>query len=314
MPYGPTSPAMRARRSALIVGPHDPQIPLALVGVLRSDTWRHLLDQHYWCTIAPGPFWSGDDRQQDGGAMVPLRQAQIRMPYRIARYPVTNADYARFLAANGLDGYDPARPWWTEHGRAYLRPGSARFPGEPAQLRHPRFWAVARYNGPLQPVVGVSWYEATAYCRWLTAAGHAAGWLPQGEVIRLPTWHEWERAARHTDPHRYPWGAEPPTPEWANYRDTGLGVLAPIGCFPGGRAVCGTHDMLGNVIEWSASPWDRWEDWQADLPAQDQVVTSYSSFASRTEVLCCGAHGWNHPIGRHNNWGFRVVQSRALTE
>jgi formylglycine-generating enzyme required for sulfatase activity len=72
----------------------------------------------------------------------------------------------------------------------------------------PRYWDDIRFNNPAQPVVGVSWYEAAAYCRWLTAQGHTQGWLPAEQEIRLPTSLEWERAARHTDQRPYPWGTE----------------------------------------------------------------------------------------------------------
>ena len=137
---------------------------------LQSANWHKALVS-YWCQIEAGPFWSGDDCKKK------FKRAKIVQPYQIARYPVTNADYARFLAANGLDGYDPAQLWWTDAGRTYLLPGSYRFEGEPQQITHPRFWSVARYHGPLQPVVGVTWYEAVAYGRWLTAQGHAQGWL-----------------------------------------------------------------------------------------------------------------------------------------
>ena len=286
----------------------DPRLPFAVVGLGYSDAWRCALDEHYWCAIAPGPFWSGDDREEK------LKRAKIDQPYRIARYPITNADYARFLAANGPDGYDPARPWWTEHGRTYLLPGGRRYSGEPEQITRPRFWSVARYNGALQPAVGVSWYEAAAYCRWLTAEGHGVGWLPAGDVIRLPTWHEWERAARHTDQRPYPWGNEPLTAERASYGETGLAAPSPIGSFPAGAAVSGAQDMLGNVLEWTASPWEKWEQWRKDFTRISSVTISFTYFHDSTNELKCGARYRNYPSNGDYNGGFRVTQSRALTE
>ncbi|MBX0330063.1 formylglycine-generating enzyme family protein [Oscillochloris sp. ZM17-4] len=224
---------------------------------------------------------------------------------------MTNVDYARFLAANGPDGYDPDKPWWTTHGRTYLLPGGYRFEGEPAQITHPRYWSVARYNGPLQPVVGVTWYEAAAYCRWLTAEGHTSNWLPQDQEIRLPTWLEWQRAARHTDQRRHPWGTEPPDPERANYQDTGIGAPSPIGSFPLGTAVCGVQDMLGNVIEWTATP-DAQPGQTApekDFTQSDIVVVSWNSWAQGIENLCCGARDRDYPVNGIYYRSFRVVQS-----
>jgi formylglycine-generating enzyme required for sulfatase activity len=312
----------------------DPRLPFAVVGSVQSERWRQVLE-NYWCQIEPGPFWSGDDGGEGedsnparramaavGQAVAQVRgerqglldRAEIRAPYSVGRYPVTNADYARFLQANGPDGYDLNKPWWTEQGRAYLLPGGYRFDGEPEQLTHPRFWTVARYNGPLQPVVGVSWYEAAAYCRWLTNAGHEAGWLPLGEVIRLPSWHEWERAVRHIDTRRYPWGTNEPNPERANYSKTGLNAPSPIGCFPTGVARCGAQDMVGNVVEWSASPHEHLEMWRKDFTISKQVVISWTSFIHEGRSLGCGARNRYYPIFRSINQGFRVVQSLALSE
>jgi formylglycine-generating enzyme required for sulfatase activity len=314
----------------------DPRLPLAVAASPRSEAWRQAL-QYYWCPIAPGPFWSGDDRkgadesdnlvlqaaaavgkavqQARGARKGQLSRAEIHHPYRIARYPVTNAYYARFLAANGPNGYEPDKPWWTEEGHRYLLPGGQRLSSdEPEQITHPRFWSVSRYNGALQPVVGVSWYEAAAYCRWLTSEGHAAGWLPMDDVIRLPTWHEWERAARHVETRRYPWGAEPPDPERANYRDSGLGAPSPIGCFAAGTAACGAQDMVGNVGEWTASPWRQWSGWQKDFTLYAQIVWSWNAFTDSTDELFCGARSRYYPFYGGNLRSFRVVQSRALTE
>lgn len=306
----------------------DPRLPFAVAGSARSDGWQQAL-AHYWCPIEAGPFWSGDDRTPDGGheedsnllrrAIVsfqqkaeqqgPLRQAVIDTPYQIARHPVTNADYARFLAANGPDGYDFSKPWWTEEGRRYLLPGGYRFAGEPEQITYPRYWTVARYNNPLQPVVGVSWYEAAAYCRWLTDEGRAAGWLLRDQEIRLPSWYEWERSARHIDTRPYPWGTAQPDPERANYADTGLGASAPIGCLHRGTAACGAQDMVGNMFEWSASLWQKWDKEQKGFTDNDTITVSWTYSGSSTDELKCGARSGNIPYNWVNYQGFRLVLS-----
>ncbi|RMF89553.1 MAG: formylglycine-generating enzyme family protein, partial [Nitrospinota bacterium] len=82
--------------------------------------------------------------------------------FYIDKYEVTNRLYQRFVEATGH--------------------------------RKPEYWGDSDLNGPEQPVVGVSWYDAKAYCEW---AGK-----------RLPTEAEWEKAARGTDGRTYPWGNE----------------------------------------------------------------------------------------------------------
>lgn len=133
----------------------------------------------------------------------------ILSPFWIARAPVTNEQYGRFLAAN------PDRP-------------------------RPAFWEDPRFSGPQQPVVGVSWEEARAYCRW-------AG-------LELPTEVQWEAAARGPGGCRYPWGDEPPSPSHANFGNR-LGATSPVDAHPLGAGPFGTLDQVGNVWEWCRDPW-----------------------------------------------------------
>ena len=261
----------------------------------------------YWCAIEAGPFWFGDDRRE------PLRQERLPYAYRIGRYPVTNAEYGRFIEAGGYQ----ERRWWTEQGWRYLQPGSVRWlEANDERITRPRRWDTDAYNQPNQPVVGVSWYEAAAYCAWLSEEGHQAGWLPVEEVIRLPTWLEWERAARGVDRRRYPWGDEAPDGERANYGETGIGRPTAVGCFPAGAASCGALDMAGNVMEWSSACWDRPADRRPgkDFTPGEVVVVSYSGFGDGSAHLCCGARYWSDPYNWHFSKSFRVLWSLALGE
>lgn len=152
----------------------------------------------------------------------PLHQVRLS-PFLIGKYPVTNEQYRRFL----------------ESGTGY---------------RKPAFWGEESFNRPLQPVVGVSWDDAMAYCEW-------AG-------LQLPTEAQWEAAARGPDARPFPWGDEPPTPDRANY-GTFAGKTTPVGSFPAGVSPLGAHDMIGNVAEWCADvpdpvAYDRHERGQVD--------------------------------------------------
>ncbi len=259
----------------------------------------------YWCPIDAGPFWYGAYMQADAQerANVTLRHVPQPSPYRVGRYVVTNAEYRRFIEAGGYQ----QQQWWTENGWNYAQRQS---------WTQPRYWDDATYNQPTQPIVGISWYEAAAYCAWLTSQGRSAGWLPTGDAIRLPTSLEWERAARGIDQRRYPWGDDAPDAERANYQDTGIGRPTPVGCFPAGAADCGALDMAGNVMEWMSTPVDERDrvEPRKDFTLSERVLLSWSAYHNQSEQLCCGSRYWNDPGYRFNFWSFRVIWSRALTE
>ncbi|GAB4213518.1 MAG: SUMF1/EgtB/PvdO family nonheme iron enzyme [Roseiflexaceae bacterium] len=298
---GPEGQAFRAevvrRLVALVDGGHLPakeRVEAAFVLGRLGDPRLPLPEQPaYWCEIAVGSFWHGDETKEE------LQQLTIPYAYRIGRFPVTNAEYARFIADGG---YDLEQPWWTKHGRDSMRPRRVQ----------PRLWDDPQYNATTQPVVGVSWYEAVAYCGWLTERGYAEGWLPREVVIRLPTYPEWVRAARGTDRRRYPWGDTAPDPERANYEDTGIGRPSPVGCFPAGQAECGAQDLLGTVWEWTATIWEQPAQHQPiyDSSRPERLIIVGTAFPTSNERLCCGARYWNGPIDWNDNWGFRVVWSR----
>ena len=273
----------------------DERLPFAYLDTpYPQEPWWQSAVERYWCRCDAGPFWFGAEQKK-------LKQVSLDDDFMIGRYPVTNAEYARFIAA---DGYTTRR-WWTEHGWTFLQPGGHPYDDQEQPITLPRWWNDARFNQPTQPVVGVSWYEAMAYSAWLSS--HL------GRTVRLPTALEYERAARHTDQRPFPWGEAAPTPEHANYDQTHINQPSPIGCFPLGTAVNGASDLKGNVLEWLATAYRNDEDGKPleDADPRRGVVLADSAFWRSTDVLFCGARIWYDPNNWFNNVGFRVISHHA---
>ncbi|HZQ05936.1 MAG TPA: SUMF1/EgtB/PvdO family nonheme iron enzyme, partial [Anaerolineae bacterium] len=152
--------------------------------------------------------------------------------FAIGKYPVTNAEYAEFIAARGYE----IESHWTQMGWKWQRGRLTSGNAEPA----PGFWHEPRLNQPRYPVVGVSWYEAVAFCNWLSQTRGGK------YNYRLPTEAEWEYAARGAnDARNFPWGNQFERGR-ANTADTGLGGTTPVTHFPSGVSPFGVWDMAGN--------------------------------------------------------------------
>jgi len=272
-----------------------------------------------WCEVPAGPFIMGSDKKKDPQAFddeLPqhLEKSIIR-PYLISRYPVTNAQFAAFV--DGPEGYRNDR-WWTQAGRQWRgkRTGPMKYGGV--------------YDLPNHPVVGVTWYEAVAFCRWLTERLKVEGYRWQvwrnGQLetlnlkletfeVRLPTEAEWEKAARGTDGRIYPWGDEFDAAK-CNMADTGIGTTSAVGIFPGGASIYGCLDMAGNVWEWCATKWlGNYQDYarKADHELEDEsgrVLRGGAFYNIQRHVRCAFRH-WDDPLDRSWNIGFRLVVAPA---
>jgi iron(II)-dependent oxidoreductase len=164
-------------------------------------------------------------------------------PYLIARAPVTNDEYARYVEATRVQ----PPPHWTRSRDGWRS----------------RRWDKDEPLAPYQPVVHVSWHDAEAYCHW---AGR-----------RLPTEAEWELAASSYDKRRMPWGDAPDTRAHANL-DARAGRLVDVALCPDGDSPYGCRQMIGNVWEWTASRFARYPGWsgapEASAPRTERAAAS----------------------------------------
>ncbi len=239
--------------------------------------------------VAPGDFRMGNG-EGDGGVREyarPLHPCTLPGPYRIARFPVTVAQFRRFVSESGHQ------------------------PADPASLLGLESW----------PVVRVSWYDARAFCDWLTRAWRERGVLEPDWEVRLPSEAEWERAARgDADARIYPWGDDPDA-DRANCAETGIGEVSAVGCFPGGASPYGCEEMSGNVWEWTISLWGPASaepsflypydpaDGREDLNAPAEVfrVLRGGPYLVGTRHVRCSYRGRAQAGGWNEFIGFRVV-------
>ncbi|MBV6475078.1 MAG: SUMF1/EgtB/PvdO family nonheme iron enzyme [Rhodocyclaceae bacterium] len=227
-------------------------------------------------------------------------------PFRIARAPVTNAEYAAFVEAGGY----LERNLWSRQGWLWRsRTGAA----------HPLYWT--RADGgwqrrhfdtlvplePHAPVAHVGFWEAEAFCAW---AGR-----------RLPSEAEWEMAASaepapggiSAGKRRYPWGDAPPVAEHANL-DARFSGCADVAAFPAGDSAFGCRQMLGNVWEWTASPFYPYPGYVVDAPYREysapwfgcRMVLKGGAWATRSRLITNTYRNFFLPARRDIFAGFRT--------
>jgi formylglycine-generating enzyme required for sulfatase activity len=210
----------------------------------------------------------GDDRGRPDER--PAHRVTIG-PFQAARTPVSNQEYAAFLRATGR--------------------------------QPPRFWADSRFNAPAAPVVGVTWFDAAAYCAWLAAE--------TGLRFRLPTEAEREFACRGgIEGADWPWGSEPPE------RRSGLAEVAVLERTHVPSEACanayGLLCMADNVHEW-CSDWYDASYYQRSPPESPQGPPAGRRRASRggawrhqVKFNRCSARSSLDPSFEYNDYGFRV--------
>ena len=232
-----------------------------------------------------------------------------------ARYPVTNKQYRGFIDYLNGRADDIAVLLPVETYESLLREVDELaeyllLNDNFASLFESRYDADRRFSADDQPVIGVTWYAAKAYCIWLSMLSCADdGSAPDRDLLRyrLPDDVEWEWAAggRREEPgsvHKvklYPWGDQAPTPELANYNKN-EGATMPVGSYPYGATPEGLHDMAGNVWEWMEN---RYDD---DKVAQSLRGGSWGVNADN--LLCSARNSGVYPQSRVSNVGFRVVR------
>jgi gamma-glutamyl hercynylcysteine S-oxide synthase len=213
--------------------------------------------------------------------------------YYIDPYPVTGGEYRQFMEKGGYKN----SKYWSKEGWEWLQNNP---------VNQPLYWSNNR-EFDRDPVCGVSWYEAEAYCNFMEK--------------RLPTEAEWEKAASWNEKNRvkylYPWGNEFPDISRCNHFHT-VGKNTPVNAYPEGVSPYGCYDMLGNVWEWTASWFKGYEGFEYyPYPGYSQVyfdgkhrVLKGGSWATRPWAMRTSFRNWYDPGARQIFAGFRCARDR----
>lgn len=302
---------------------------LGIIGDPRKEimTLKHMK----FCLVPAGDFYMADD----------LNHCLKYYDYWISKHPVTNAQYEAFVKAGG---YSEKHYWKEAEKERYWRDGKFRGYND-KKIRNSPYNYKSPFNLSNHPVVGISWYEALAFTRWITNSWQNNGIIDKNRLIRLPSEAEWEKASRgglkipekkkiiracdklwesrvKTKPNPYPerdypWNDEIDVNK-ANYDETDIYTTSAAGCFSLGASPYGCMDMSGNIWEWTRSlykpyPYKPDKERENEAAGRDTLRAARGgAFFEYYGRVWCGIREWEYPDRQLCIKGFRVICASKL--
>ncbi len=246
--------------------------------------------------IPPGVYPIGHESESNN----PPRQFELTYSYRLAKYPITYRQFQAFI--DDREGFHDPR-WWEGLADDEDRRENQSAPGDQAF----KYW-----NHPRERV---SWYDAIAFCRWLS--WRLGGGYDLDDIgawaVRLPTEQEWEIAARGKAGWLYPYGNDF-DPAKGNTTETGIGQTSTVGLFANGASPFGVLDMSGNTWDWCVTVYD---NPAADAAQENlhsdarRVLRGGSWYDSQLDARAVFRFG-SPPNFRGNGFGYRVCLPPSL--
>ena len=272
----------------------QPSAPVPEAG----DTWVRPADGAVMVYVPAGEFLMGSTQAEVEDAVAACMAHDTEEDACRGWFQIEMPQHAVYLDAFWIDEHEVTNYQY----RRCMEAGACQ---------EPECWDSDRGNAPDQPVLCVSWHQASDYAAW------AGG--------RLPAEAEWEKAARGTGGRIYPWGndfdgsklnfcdrncAHEARDETA---DDGYARVAPVGSYPGGASPYGALDMAGNVYEWVADWYG--EDYYQRSPLRNPVgpdsgtarVLRGGAWFFGRDFARCAARVFYSPDSRNSGFGFRVL-------
>ncbi len=254
-------------------------------------------------SIMPEPFDlcyipAGKVTLEAGGYVPEGGQTYQVDAFFMAKYPITNNQFAKFIDEGGYR----TQSFWIDEGWELCQEND---------WIQPRFLNNIKWNLPNHPIVGITWYEAIAFCNWLNIKLHGELYKElKAYKFTLPSEQQWQRAAKGDNGWLYPWG---------NYwiKDTAnidnvLGKTSAVNNYESGKSPYGVLDMLGNVWEWCLNDWDTGKILVSQKAARRALHGgSWNSDKQGTRASMRDCYS---PLFGSNEFGFRICAVPVQSE
>lgn len=236
--------------------------------IIQPDKWD-------WCAIPKG----------DIQVCYPTHEAQRQVtPFEITRTLITREQFSAFIH-QGYTNPD----YWTNDGREWK-----------LTTDRPFLWDAEKYHSPDMPVIGVSWYEAVAFARWLTDQSSDGTY-----TYSLPTEEQFQLVQQGSTGQLFAWGNDA-DPQKCNCSESLIGTPTPVKTYAQFSNAYGVVDLTGNVWEWCLNKWDQPEDTEAN--GSVRRVVKGGSWFDPIYMGSSRARYRDEPNYRANDIGFRLVR------
>lgn len=233
-----------------------------------------------WCGVPEGEVILNDASERGGtkGGKFTIKS------FYMSKFPITNLQYSFFISAQ--DGYSNSI-WWSYSKEA-----------KNWRVNNTMAWK-SGFPGDDLPCTQVNWYDAMAFCNWLSSKTSYS--------VTLPTEQQWQRAAQGDDNRMFPWGDKFEDGR-CNHVGNGLDRIQPVSMYPKGASPYSVKDLVGNSWQWCLTSWS---SGSTDVQGTEPRVVRGGSYYADLDHITTIWRDAQSPSYIHRGFGFRVACSRV---